>query len=865
MKLSPRRVPGVGNPDAELLLIGEAPGKYEDRTGIPFVGDAGRELDRFLHYAHINRDDCWITNVLKYRPLEPDNRDPTPEEIEEAWPALLLEVEQVRPRVIATLGRISTNLFVDGALEKLHGIPHRVNLEERFGGLFGVGEVVVVPVFHPAYGIHSPSMQNHIQWDVMQVGKALREPFSEVSPVEDYYSLVADDAESAFDKFPSDVYWLMAVDTESVGSNLWGLSFSVRNGDAHVLKTAQKMYGLWGKFIERTEPTVLLHNSLHDLTVLREMGIDLIALGIPFIDTMIMAYHLGVEPQGLKPLAYRHCRMEMQSYSEVIGTAAQARALLYLEEVNATAWPDAEEELVFDPKTGEPRIRKPWSLNKKVKRLLSDFSKGKDPDLIERWNKKDNKHYRKMAEAELGAMPPATLDDVPEDVAIHYSARDADATFQLYPKLKERHDALDLQAVLDLDMGVVPMVERMKCIGMPADRDYFIDLSKFFQGEMERVDNEIYKHAGRVVNAESFKQVAELLFDKLKIQSNKLTKSKLSKSTDNKVLESLRSKHPVVPLVIEHRELNKLKGTYCDVLPEKITDEGRLRPDYMLTRVPTGRLACKEPNLMAIPVRTKVGKRIREGFRVDREDRVLMASDLSQIEVRFTAHESQDEHLCRLLIAGEDIHTVTTCHIFGIPEKEFDRENDEHDRKRLVSKNVTFGVIYGIGPGGLLAQLEQRNIMGWTEEDCANMIEEWFKLYPGVREDIARRRQEGRRYGYVRDWGGRLTYHAGLRSTVPRVRALAERQVYNYGIQGGAQAFIKKAMKNIWVTEMPILQSLGYFEPLLQVHDELIFELDKALMPIAEQLIGDAMCNAGRLRVPVETSCHFGSTWGELK
>ena len=861
MKLSPRRVPGVGNPDADLLLIGEAPGKYEDRALIPFIGDAGRELDRYMVQASLFRDDCWITNAVKHRPLEPDNRDPTPEEIEEALPDLFREIERVRPRVIATLGRISTNLFIDGPLEKLHGIPHKVNWSKRFDWPWEiVGEVIVVPVFHPAYGIHSPNMQNHIQWDITQVGKVLREGLSDAlyAPAKKFYK------EHTRINYPP--CREVAIDTESVGDLLWGLSTSICSGFAGVVRCRNSApVNQLREWLSGVKPLVILHHSLHDLTVLRDMGIDLIALNIPFIDTMIMAYHLGVEPQGLKPLAYRHCGMEMQSYMEVVGDAAQARALLYLEEVNATEWPDAEEELVFDPKTGDPHIKKPWSLNKKVKRLLADFSKGKDPDLIERWNKKDNKVYRKMAETALGAMPPATLDDVPEDVAIHYSARDADATFQLYPKLKERHDALDLSAVLDLDMGVVPMVERMKCIGMPADRDYFLNLSKFFESEMERVDDAIYKHAGRVVNAESSKQVGELLFGKLKIQSNKLTKSKLSKSTDNKVLESLRSKHPVIPLIIEHRELNKLKGTYCDVLPEKITDEGRLHPDYMLTRVPTGRLACKEPNLMAIPVRTKVGKRIREGFKVDREDRVLMACDLSQIEVRFTAHESQDESLCKLLREGADIHTVTTCKIFDIPEHEFDRENEEHDRKRLVSKNVSFGVIYGIGPGGLLAQLEQRNVMGWTEDGCEKMIDEWFKLYPGVKEDINRRKREGRRHGHVRDWGGRLTYHAGLNSTVPRVKALAERQVYNYTIQGGAQAFIKKAMKNIWDTEMPILQSLGYFEPLLQVHDELIFELDRELMPIAEQLIGDAMCNAGKLRVPVETSCHFGSTWGELK
>lgn len=868
------RVPGEGPVPCRLMLISEAAGKWEEKLGRPFVGDAGEELNRYLHTAGLRREDFYITNVVKFRP--PGNRDPTQAEIDEGREELNGELKRVQPEVIGTLGRISTRVFLgDVDMEVVHGLPH------------GHPPFTIVPTYHPAAGLHNIAIQPKLQWDFQQLANVIKHPEKEWKGPSDQYPDPLyqewDDSElHTGDEFmPFGNY--IAIDTEGTGDWCWGLSWCVDPGKAVVIRSSSKklLKGM-AEILAEQKISVVLHNSLHDIPVLRRMGIDLIARKIPFVDSMILAYQMVVEPQGLKALARRHCGMEMSSYDEIVSPAQEALSLDYLLRASKGKWPPSTEILVFDPKTGEPHVKKPWAVDRRISRILSDYAKDPDIDLRKRWLDGVELEVRAPVEKKLDRMPAATLFDIDQKVAVKYSGRDADATNRVWDKLLDRFTMSETALALTIastkagrkdpfsafkiDMNVIPMVERMQSVGLPINEPYFETLSWKWQAEIERLGVETDKLAGRHINPESGDQVAKLLFHELKLKPKRLTKSRKRESTDDKVLESVRNDHPIVPLILDHRELIKLKGTYCDKIPT-FAREGRVYPNYRVTRVPTGRLSCSDPNLMAIPVRTEIGRQIRAGFQAPK-GRIFGTWDLSQIEIRIAAHESKDPVLCKLLNEGRDIHTETCCHIFKIPRDQFDKKNTDHMEKRGLTKNINFGIFYGITAQGLLDQLHQRRIYDWDMESCSKLIEDWFDLYKGVRADMHRRWEEGRRFGYVRDFGGRISYHPGLRSNIPRIRSQAERECYNYTIQGGAQAFMKLGMAKVWNEVLPVLWELDvYFEPLLQNHDELFFELDddKDLQELSDTMISEALCTAAKLIVPVEVHCAFGKTWAEVE
>src|SRR4030095_14920285 len=296
------RVQGEGNPLATLLFIGEAPGVEEDRTGRPFVGKAGRELDRFLNgYDLPPREEVFITNLVRERPTTAagQNREPTQAEIERDWPELQLELTIIEPAIIVTLGRTSTRaLLGDVDLETVHGIPH--------GAL-----PTIFPAYHPAAALHSPELQALLAYDMHRLSLLL---LDQLTPhVRDNRpGLYGEDEQQGLEPDKP-----IAIDTEGWVEKPWGLSFSQAEGEGWVTRSH---FGLacFQKDISQQRAPIYLHNALHDLSVLKRLGITL----PHFTDTMILAYLLGLEPQGLKPLAYRHAGMVQSSYDEVIAAAS---------------------------------------------------------------------------------------------------------------------------------------------------------------------------------------------------------------------------------------------------------------------------------------------------------------------------------------------------------------------------------------------------------------------------------------------------------------------------------------------------------------------------------------------------------------
>jgi DNA polymerase-1 len=455
-------------------------------------------------------------------------------------------------------------------------------------------------------------------------------------------------------------------------------------------------------------------------------------------------------------------------------------------------------------------------------------------------------------------MPEATLDDIPRGIAVRYAARDADATLRIYPILSQMIDQMGLREVYEIDMGIIPMVDRMRTVGMKVDIPHFHKLEKFLSHEMNRIQLNITERTGFSINPVSGDQTAMMLVA-LKVPMTKMTKGGSRESTNDKVLESLRHYHPAVGLVCDYRELAKLRDSFCVVLPRLVDSDGRIRCNFRITRVSSGRLSATNPNLLAIPVRSEVAKKIREGF-VAEKGCVLGSWDLDQIEMRIMADESGDANLCDGFIKGVDVHKKTGGLIYG------KRPEDVTPMERYAAKRVGFGVITGITAVGLLDQMALAGAKDWTEYRCQEAIDEYFKIYPGVGSYIERRRAEARRFGYVRDRWGRIRYLPGALSDIPRIREEANRQSHSHCIQAGAQGLIKRAMKVLW-TDWREFGFAGKIEPLLQIHDELLFEVKDHpdWRKDWDELVIERLTTTTKLRVPVKAKGSYGANWGVLK
>lgn len=456
-------------------------------------------------------------------------------------------------------------------------------------------------------------------------------------------------------------------------------------------------------------------------------------------------------------------------------------------------------------------------------------------------------------------MRDATLDDIDPSVAVRYSARDADATLRLDPVLRARVIADDLKLVEQIDLGAIPMCERMMRVGMKIDAPHFRLLEQNMRDRTADEIESIFRITGERINPESGDQVAHLLFDILKLKPMKQTKSKLRYSTDDKTLESLRFAHPCVPHILDYRECDGIRGL-AHKLPRMAGPDGRIRTTLRVTRVPSGRLASSSPNLMAQPVRTELGLAIRRGFVADL-GHCLGEWDLSQIEMCVLAHLSQDEKLLKMFRDGSDVHTQTAQWMFGI-KNPADVDKQKH---RYPAKRVGFGVVNGISGKGLHEQYMLVNLYDYNEEDCNGQIKEWFRIYRGVKNYLEEIKAFARRKGYVRDMWGRIRYVPGVHSENSWIREAAEREATNHMIQSGAQGIIKLAMGEIWRDVLPLYRAEGlYAEPLLQVHDSLLFELDDGIQESIGPDVRDAMCRAATLSVPVRADFGFGPTWGDI-
>jgi len=439
--------------------------------------------------------------------------------------------------------------------------------------------------------------------------------------------------------------------------------------------------------------------------------------------------------------------------------------------------------------------------------------------------------------------------DVPLDQATRYAGEDADVTWRLWTRFKPRLFREGATRVYELvDRPLIPVVARMERTGIKVDRDHLSRLSGRFAQEIARLEEEIHAEAGQPFTIASTQQLGAILFEKMGLKGGKKGKSG-AYSTDVTVLEKMKADGvKIAGLVLDWRQLAKLKSTYTDALQAQINpDTGRVHTSYSLTGAQTGRLSSTDPNLQNIPIRTDTGKQIRDAF-VAEPGNVILAADYSQIELRLAAHMADVPQLREAFLRGEDIHAATANELFG----ELNRDT------RARAKTINFAILYGISRWGLASRLEI------DPDEAQAMISRYFERFPGISAYISETLEKTRQTGFTETLFGRKTWFPQIRAGVQHIRQGAERAAINAPIQGSCADIIKRAM----VRMGPALEEAGLprVKMLLQVHDELVFELPPEDVDRASDVIRTVMANAAepmvKLSVPLGVEIGTGPSWG---
>lgn len=867
-------VQGRGPLHAKWMIVGEAPGKEEAARGRPFVGKSGQEQDAYLARHGLSSYTAYVTNVCKeYRESNPD---PTVEQLERWTPRLLEEIDEVQPRIILAVGRYAARWFLgdDADMERVHGMPH-------YAGAFDPSRAdrargaVVVPVYHPALGFYDGDMRAVISYDYEQAARTyrlvmanredhIRFPIDEYGEDVEYRDVTGRELRDRLEGVDGPI----GFDTEGIPGAVWSVQVSAASGTGMILRCSQTDFAEGIRALQSYADRgglVVIHNAMYDLGIAREVGLELRHARL--WDTMYAAYLLRLEPQGLKPLAYRWLGVQMTSYEETVGDAGYQKQIDYLTQtLDLGPWPKAEPRVITD-NAGRSRLYRPQSIDRRAMAILQAALEDPTIDIRKRWHDVDPP-TRALVEAVLGEMPVGTLDDIPLERATRYAVRDADVTLRLFDRLSEAHHHHKLIELMNNGMEVLPIFEEMQATGMHVRRSYFQSFYDDLTTEMERIGATISHdfYQGHPFNPGSGDQVAALMRRRGLQGEERTSTGKMS--TAKKSIEHLREEDAAMDLVMSWREHQKVRDAFVTPvlsgIPETVGDDDLhpVRCRLKVTRVQTRRLAAADPNMLAFPAEGDLAKRIRQGF-VAPPGQLFGAWDLSQVELRYLAHTSGDAKLCKRFRDGADVHSETAAEIFRIPVDQVDKM-----KHRWPAKRAGFGIVYGISGVGLQAQLRMMGGEGWTVESCDELIDKWLDSYPGVRSYIAETRRRVRQTGVVRDRWGMIRYLPGAWSHDGKTRAEAERTAVSHEIQGGAQGMIQNSMR--WLR--PIIRELqlaGHgVHWVLQIHDEIVLRFDEDLRDVIHALVIEALTEhhgVEDVRVPIEADGNVSDTWAGLK
>ncbi|HET8843798.1 MAG TPA: DNA polymerase I [Ktedonobacteraceae bacterium] len=442
-----------------------------------------------------------------------------------------------------------------------------------------------------------------------------------------------------------------------------------------------------------------------------------------------------------------------------------------------------------------------------------------------------------------------TMDRVPVRLAADYAGADADMTLRLVAPLKEeltKHHLLNLYHRIELPL--VPVLLQMEIHGVALDGDFLRELGGRLSEQLKALEKEIYASVGREFNVNSTKQLGDILFTDLKLPSGKKTKTGYSVSAD--VLEGLRGKHPMVDHLLEYRQLAKLKSTYVDgllTLMNPVT--GRVHTSFNQTIASSGRLSSSNPNLQNIPVRTEVGRQIRRGFIAD-PSYTLLTADYSQFELRILAHITHEPRLVEAFTKNEDIHTITAASLFNVPPEAVNKD------QRRLAKTVVYAVLYGQSAFGLA------QITGMTNSEAGEFIKRYHETFPQIKGYVESTLTQARKQGYVNTLYGRKRFFPEMSMLSHNERLALEREAINMPIQGGNADLIKIAMLRVQhrLTEKQLKTRM-----ILQVHDELVFEVPTEELDLAKYYVKNIMEGVAHLDVPIKVELKVGKNWFEAE
>ncbi len=428
--------------------------------------------------------------------------------------------------------------------------------------------------------------------------------------------------------------------------------------------------------------------------------------------------------------------------------------------------------------------------------------------------------------------------------------RQTEAILRLVPVLQKKMQEENLLPIFErFEMPLIPVLREMERHGILVDRDYLKELSKRMTADKEALEKKMMKVVGKTFNPASPTQLAQILFEDLKLPTKGVKRGKTGYSTAALELEKLKGAHPLIAMIEDHRELSKLLSTYVDVLPTLTDAKGRIHTTYNQAVAATGRLSSTEPNLQNIPVRTEVGRLIRHAFIAEQGYR-LLSCDYSQIELRLVAALAHDEKMLAAFHRGEDIHAATAAAIWNMPQAEVTKD------QRRIAKAINFGLIFGQGPQGLSVTA------GISFADAKKFIAAYFEVYRGIKEYMEQTKSRAHQLGYVETFFGRRRYLPEIQSTMHQLRAQAERMAINMPVQGTDADLMKLAM-------IEVSKTLPAFSPrsrlLLQVHDELLLEVPEEEVEKVAAFIKDIMEQIEKVGVPIVVEAKEGGNWDTMQ
>lgn len=821
-------VPPDGPVPAVVAIVGEAPSHEEVEQGRGFVGPSGKILwDLVKRQTGLSRDEVYVSNVCKEPMPDEDWRELDPLGQTLITTELLAELREVSPRVVLAVGARAARALAPDFLDMRthHGIPLR---GESYS---------VVPVWHPAAALRGDATAlPRCAWDLRQYdspGVWARRDL-----------VYQEDA-----ALPPECV-VVAIDTEGSVLHPWCLTWAARQAETvHAgLIRATEGYNLlaFAEWLRASHPTIVLHNSLHDIPVLRAMGVEIAQY--PIRDTMIRAFHRQVEPQGLKALAARYFGVCGPSYPEFIEPYWKSR----LQAIAQTAIAQNTTLVTHSEKTGRP-LKKPREVLTPEAKVL----------------RRRLKNSGLLAES-LGPLAPTkTLDLVPEAEARRYAIGDAVLTL----RLEERLPPLSPE---ELDHAVIPMFERMTAVGIRLDQTAIAEALSDLMVETERALTSAQRLSGIAdFNPASGDQVAAWCKAEFKVWGtcglSRMTRDGARESTDDDALQAIKGDHPLVPAILAYRGLQKMRSFF-----QPLVGLDRLRPNWRLTKVDesegtggapvSGRVSTSEPNILAYPARGPWGKRIRRCFVAD-PGHVLMSFDYSQIEPRLAGILSGDERLLDVYRHGRDIYTETARALFNITKV-------DTELHRLPAKITTLSVLYGIQGKRLFERLIAEGCTDSTGAPrfdlnaCYRLIERWFDTYSGVRDYAQRLRLDA-----TNNTAAATTMFSDRPRFLPalwltgdgwpsgKLRAEAERQLLNHRIQGTAADVMKRAQARVWAEGLP-----AGVEPLLQIHDDLTLQVPVGKeAEVRERVVALMTADSEFFPIPLRVDVHVGHTWADLK